>query len=604
MCGIAAIVSCESDPAPVSVEELRRIRDSMQARGPDAAGEWIDDAGTVALGHRRLSIIDLSESGRQPMASADGSLVVVFNGEIYNYRELRRQLEARGCRFKSSSDTEVLLHLYAQHGREMVHQLRGMYAFAIWDARRQGLFLARDPFGIKPLYYADDGKTFRVASQVKALMAGGGINPEPEPAGHVSFFLWGYIPDPFTLYRGVRSVPAGTSLWMDRAGARTLHQFCDVVQILAQAESASTPSTAAKSLGCLHEALVDSVRHHLVADVPVGVFLSAGLDSTTLAALAMKQEGRLRTVTLGFEDFKNKPEDETALAEKFARQLGTEHQTVWIGRSDFEEHSDRILEAMDQPSIDGVNTYFVSLAAVRASLKVALSGLGGDELFGGYPSFRGVPRLVNAMRPLQNFSALGRGFRVLTNPILKRFTSPKYAGLLEYGGSFAGAYVLRRGMFMPWELAEFLDPDLVREGWNDLQPLLRLEESVLPLHTDRLKMTSLETCWYMRNQLLRDSDWASMAHSLELRVPLVDVELFRRVSPLLAADFPPGKKEMALASMCSLPPEMLQRRKTGFVTPIRQWVTQSDRRHQRTRGLRGWAQHVYQQFSPAAGKSF
>ena len=218
MCGIAAIFAYHPNAADVDSQELGRIRDHMIARGPDGSGEWYSLDRRVGLAHRRLAIIDLSESGAQPMSGEGGQLVISFNGEIYNYRELRGDLERKGRVFRSQSDTEVLLHLYAEKGEAMVHDLRGMYAFAIWDARRCGLFLARDPFGIKPLYFADDGRSFRVASQVKALLAGGGVDTSPDAAGHVGFFLWGHVPEPHSLYQGIRALPAGSSLWVDGKG--------------------------------------------------------------------------------------------------------------------------------------------------------------------------------------------------------------------------------------------------------------------------------------------------------------------------------------------------------------------------------------------------
>jgi asparagine synthase (glutamine-hydrolysing) len=247
------------------------MRDRMALRGPDGHGAWFSADGRVGLGHRRLAIIDLSDSGAQPMASADGKLVITFNGEIYNYRELRSSLEKAGHRFLSSSDTEVLLHLYAEKGLEMVHQLRGMYAFAIWDAKKQGLFLARDPFGIKPLYYADDGNTFRAASQVKALLAGGAINTAPEPAGHVGFFLWGHVPEPYTMYKAIRSLPAGTTLWVGQDGKKSLNTFYRVSAELARACDNPVSLGRREMQEHLRTALLDSVRHHLIADVPVGV---------------------------------------------------------------------------------------------------------------------------------------------------------------------------------------------------------------------------------------------------------------------------------------------------------------------------------------------
>ena len=661
MCGIAAIFAYQASAPGVDVGELTVIRDQMTARGPDGCGNWLDANRRIGLGHRRLAIIDLSEAGAQPMHFEQ--FAILFNGEIYNYRELRAGLEARGHVFKSNCDTEVLLHLYAEKGRAMTDALRGMYAFALWDGAQRGLFIARDPYGIKPLYLADDGKTLRVASQVKALLAGGRVDTSPEPAGHVGFFLWGHVPDPFTLYRGIRSLPAGSSLWLDDRGNKKQETFCSIPSLLrsswgeggrrpdevvlgsgaglgvrASSEVSSSSPISAFSFQ-LSEFLRDSVAHHLIADVPVGVFLSSGLDSTTLAALAAEQGGQLRTVTLGFEEYRGTANDEAPLAELVAKQYGAQHRTIWISRRDFETEAENLFTAMDRPSTDGVNTYFVSLAAKRAGLKVALSGLGGDELFGGYPSFTQIPRTVRALGSMHHAPWLGRAFRVVTAPMLKHFTSPKYAGLLEYGGTYGGAYLLRRGMYMPWELSKILDADLVREGWAELNTLaelnataslLRLDQeesdatlahwmgeglgvrasggcstpsSVLhPPVSSRLRLTALESCWYMRHQLLRDSDWAGMAHSLEIRVPLVDTTLLRSLLPALGSDTPPTKRDMAAAPRSPLPAAVLNRSKTGFTIPVRDWMRKESpeskvqRPKSGERGLRGWARYVHSRF--------
>src|ERR1019366_4308629 len=604
MCGMAAIFNYRTGE-PIGRAELLRIRDAMSLRGPDGCGDWVSPDGRVGLGHRRLSIIDLSESGAQPMKSADGRLVIIFNGEIYNYHDLRSQLEQKGYRFQSTSDTEVLLHLYDAEGESMVSQLRGMYAFAIWDDRHKGLFIARDPFGIKPLYLADDGKTLRIASQVKALIAGGRVDNSAEPAGHVGFFLWGHVPSPYTLYRGIRGFPAGTTLWLDASGKRQERAFCSIPQILAEAERAEDrerrtevggPHSQLSTLNSqLAVALRDTVKHHLIADVPVGVFLSSGLDSTTVAALAAEQGGTLRTVTLGFEEFRGTSNDEVPLAKQVAAQYGARHQTVWVGKHDFRDNFDRIMQAMDQPSCDGINSFFVSFAAAHAGLKVALSGLGGDELFGGYPSFREIPRTVRLLNPfsISAFQGFSRSFRLLSAPVLRRFTSPKYASLLEYGGTYGGAYLLRRGLFMPWELPEVLDPDLVREGWQELQPLVRLDQTAAGLKSPFLKVGALEICWYMRNQLLRDTDWASMNHSVEVRPPLVDAHLLRELAPLLAGPSPPTKHDMARSLPSPLPGSVLDRPKTGFSIPVRKWLLDEDSGFARHRGLRGWTRLVH-----------
>ncbi|CAA7621658.1 asparagine synthase (glutamine-hydrolyzing) [Magnetospirillum sp. UT-4] len=574
MCGLAAVLARPMAP-PVDAAALTRSRDAMVARGPDGAGLWLAPEGRVGLAHRRLAIIELSESGAQPMASSCGRLRIVFNGEIYNYRALRAGLEAEGVAFRSGSDTEVILALYRRHGRDMLPLLRGMFAFALWDEDRQGMLLARDQLGIKPLYVADDGKTLRAASQVKALLAGGGIDSEPDPAGHAGFFLWGHVPEPHTLYRHIRALPAGSWLWAGAGGDVAEGRFFDLGAELANPRGGPAPG--------LRAVLLDSMNHHLEADVPVGVFLSAGLDSTTLAALASEcAGGRVRTLTLGFDEFAGTAKDEVPLAEAVARHYDTDHTTARVTAADFAACRDRILADMDQPSVDGVNTWFVARATRAAGLKVALSGLGGDELFAGYNSFQDIPRMVSALAPLRLLPGLGKLARVVSAPWIARFAPPKAASILELGTRYGDAYLLRRGLFMPWELPQVMDPDMARAGWRALAPRLALNGAVAGIAAPRLKVSALEMSFYMRNQLLRDSDWAGMAHSLEIRVPLVDVEVLRAV---LAMTPLPGKRDMAASARPALPAAVLGRAKTGFFVPVAQWLGESS--------LRGWACRVY-----------
>jgi asparagine synthase (glutamine-hydrolysing) len=304
----------------------------------------------------------------------------------------------------------------------------------------------------------------------------------------------------------------------------------------------------------------------------------------------------VRTVTLGFEEYRGTPEDEVPGAERLAERYGADHDTVWVAREDFAAAHDDLFAAMDQPTIDGANTYFVSRAAAQAGLKVALSGLGGDELFGGYPSFDQIPRLVSTVGSVPGAATLGRGLRRVAAPLVRRLTSPKYASVLEYGTSYGGAYLLRRGLYMPWELPEVLDPDLVRAGWERLQPLARLNDTATAAGAGaRSKVTALESTWYMRNQLLRDTDWASMAHSLEVRTPLVDWQLLREVGPL-AGRHDLDKHDMARTPERPLPDDLLERPKTGFTVPLRRWLLADRPEYETTRGLRGWAQYVYDQY--------
>lgn len=590
MCGLAGAFGYRGQR--IDADELLRMRDAMRLRGPDGCGLWIADDGAVGLAHRRLSILDLSEAGAQPMD--DGRYLIVFNGEIYNHRALRADLEARGYRFLSQSDTEVLLALFAEEGPAMLARLRGMYAFAIWDRVSHRLFMARDPFGIKPLYYADGDGVVRFASQVKALPRSG-FDTAPEPAAHVGFLLWGSVPDPWTLYRGVKALPAGHFVWVDGHGVSIPKSFADPVAVFDNAAREPSRIGREEALDRIAVALRDSVAAHLVSDVAVGVFLSAGMDSALLAAEVAALGNDLCTVTLGFNEYAGQAEDETPLASEVAAALGAEHATVWTRRADFLAEKERFHAAMDQPTIDGINTWFVARAAVSRGLKVVLSGLGGDELFASYPSFRDIPKMTRWLHPFAAVPGLGRGFRAVTAPLLARgaAVSPKYAGLFEFGGDRAGAYLLRRGLFMPWELPDLIDPELVREGWRALEPRAALAAQAAIPH-DRLAVSALETCWYMRNQLLRDADWAGMAHSLEIRVPLVDWHLLADTAAVLAAYPGIAKRDVVAAAVPNLPASVFSRPKTGFNVPVRQWIGAEGH------GARAWAREIYARFAADA----
>jgi len=579
MCGIAGIHAYLDVAPPVDRVELKRINDRMAARGPDGNGLWLAGDGRTGLAHQRLAIIDLSEAGAQPMHSACGRYAITFNGEIYNYRELREELAARGHAFRSGSDTEVLLQLYADCGADMVKKLRGMFAFGLWDAEKRTLLLARDALGIKPLYWADDGWTVRFASQAKALLASGRVGRDPDSAGIVGFHLFGSVPEPFTVWREVHTLPAGTTLTIDATGPQAPKRYYDVAEALAaRAGGASHDDAGARRL--LSDAVRDSVRHHLVADVPMAVFLSAGLDSGallgTMAALGTQS---VSAVTLAFAEFKGLAVDEAPLAAEVAQCYGARHIVRTVDRAEFEADLPAILDAMDLPTIDGINTWFVAKAAHEAGIKVALSGLGADECFGGYPSFADVPRSVHWLRPLSFVPGLG--------PLVRRGLSaaidaglglhPKAAGLLQYGGDWAGAYLLRRSVYMPWELDDLIDPALVADGLRRLAPLSHIAaalQGARPLG-DFDRVAALETALYMRNQLLRDADWAGMSHGVEIRVPYVD--------PFFLAALPSGevlarvnaKDAVADVPVPPLPAAIRERRKTGFVTPVGRWLREA-----------------------------
>lgn len=578
MCGITAIFAYGAAAAPVNREELEAITESMRPRGPDAGGTWISDDGRVGLGSRRLAIIDLSDEGRQPMFNVAGDVAIVFNGEIYNHRELRASLERGGARFHSHTDTEVILELWRRDGPSMLGLLRGMYAFAIYDTRTRKMFVARDPYGLKPLYFADNGNTIRLASEVKALLAGRAVSREISPAGAAGFFLTGSVPEPFTIRRDVRLMEAGTAFTIDERGRGEPQTHLSIASVFCRGRVQRGVTGLTEPEIVFRERVEESIDHHLVSDVPVGVFLSAGIDSSALASIAARRyREQLRTFTLAFEEFRGSTGDEAPLAERFARELGTLHRTRIVTRDEFRADLPKIFAAMDQPTIDGVNTWFISKAVHESGVKVALSGVGGDELFGGYPSFARVPKLTRIARsPLAPVV-----------PMLSRHPKAKLVGMM--GGTYPGAYVLQRGLFLPHELPAILNKEMTREGLTQLDLMNLVQKAMTPdPGTPFARVATLEASLYMRNQLLRDTDWASMAHSVEVRTPFVDAALLRQLAPLLIETGRVGKGVLA----AGLPPWLRNRAKTGFFVPMREWADlPPDGTSTR---MRSWARVVYE----------
>jgi asparagine synthase (glutamine-hydrolysing) len=591
MCGIVGAFAFSSSADPVDQAIVLRLNDLQRRRGPDGAGVWSSGNGRVVLGHRRLAIIDTGVSGHQPMSDVTGRWVISFNGEIYNYRALRLDLERLGCIFQTNSDTEVLINAVARWGEAGLQKLRGMYAFALWDGLEQELWLARDPYGIKPLYVSENLGTLWFASQARSLSNCAPVDTRRDAAALVGFHLWGHVPEPFSWWAGVRMLPAG-HVQRIRAGKptgapSTFYRIEDKF-----AKSSAEPLHP----GELRDLLIESVRHHLVSDVPVGVFLSAGVDSSVIASLAAEAGTRVRTITVGFSEYIGTHNDEVPIAETTAKALGSDHVTVRVSRDEFEGLLDDFLLSMDQPTIDGLNTYLVSRAAASQGIKVVLSGLGGDELFGGYPSFRQIPTLLRWGRYLAPHS-LGRvtqlGLRAMAVPGIP----PKVAGLLSHSGDVTKAYLLRRALRLEQELDSLLDAELLRNGLERLSTQSALAATIAPLNQSGAsvyaKVAVLEACWYMRNQLLRDTDWSSMAHSLEVRLPFVDLRLLERIGACIGSDMPPSKRDLA-ACAGRLPDEVWHRKKTGFITPVREWSQELCKVE--ARGLTGWASFVAAQF--------
>lgn len=497
------------------------------------------------------------------MSTQDGRFTVTFNGEIYNYKELRQELAAAGTSFCSESDTEVLLHLYQRHGPGMVERLRGMFAFCIWDEQEQCAFLARDPMGIKPLYYsvAADGSLI-FASELKALRQSGMVSDQLNGEALVAYFETGSVPEPWTLLQNVFQLEAGCwILWrQDRLEQHAywhLHFGGDKIE---GEEAASS----------IRAALLDSVKHHFVSDVPVGIFLSGGIDSTVLLALARAAGfSGIKTFSIGVDD---QALDESGVARETARHFGSEHHELQLSGSIAEESFAEFLQCGDQPSIDGFNTYTVSRFARHCGMKVVLSGLGGDEMFGGYPSFSTVPELARFSRMAGCVPPLAG----LLGNLLERFGSTTRVRRL--GTMFArppgiqSAYRAFRSTFSLKSariLAQRYVPDLPREV-SDYDPGMRIYPT-----NDLDQVSKLELSRYMRNQLLKDSDTMSMAHGLELRVPFVDRVLFETVARVPAAQRLRPGKQMLLDAVPEVPANIAKAHKRGFIFPFEKWLQAS-----------------------------
>ncbi len=588
MCGLVGAFWRAGDE--VADESVRAALARMARRGPDGEGAWRDEG--VALGHRRLAIIDLDPRAVQPMHSIDGRYAIVYNGEIYNYRELRRELEAQGTPFRTTSDTEVILALFADRGEAMLPRLHGMFAFVIWDRLTRRAFAARDPYGIKPLYYAETAQGTLVASQVKALLATGLVSREPDVHGQAGFWLLGSVPEPRTWFREIRAMPAGHSAWIEQGRVAAPKRWWDIGDAWRGAPSGRIPDVEVRE--GVRSALRESVARHLVADVPVGVFLSGGIDSGALAGLMVEGGARaLEGVTLAYDEFAGRPEDEAPVAARIAAHYGIRHHVRRVTRDEFVSDLPRILDAMDQPSIDGINTWYASKAAAENGLKVVVSGVGGDELFQGYASFRQLPRLVAARRVVGSIPGSTAAMQWWADRRSERTGNHRWHHLPEWSRSISGAWWLRRSLFGPEDLAGLMGDDAAAEALRDFDADRYVQAMSGPLPGDaRLALGQIESTTYLRNQLLRDSDWASMDHSVELRTPLVDAWLLEQVKACLPSfERFRNKDVLARAPANPLPEDVIRRPKTGFGIPVARLLAER-KPGAGDLGSRGWAPEV------------
>jgi len=575
MCGIAGAVFWEQ-PRVDAVAAVDAMTTAQAHRGPDGHGvrrvSSAESRGPVAVfGHRRLAIIDLTDRAAQPMQSADGALALTFNGEIYNFHQVRRELESFGRRFRSDSDGEVILQGYEQWGPRVIDRLRGMFAFAIWDNRNGELTLARDRMGIKPLYVHQAPGAVLFASEIRGVLAAGLTDRRLDPVALAQYLRMQTVATPRTLVAGIEMLEPGCYVQCQDERRRTTRYW----DLLASADASPREATGA-ARARLSELLAESAALHLVSDVPVGVFLSSGIDSTAVATLVSRSGVVPRTFTVSFP---GTALDEGRTAGEIARRLGTEHVDIPLSAGDCTSAVVDALAAIDHPSGDGVNTFLVARAVRQAGVKVALSGLGGDELFGGYPSFRRMRQIARWARawtwsPLGVRRAAAAATRKLGGASI---AAGKAAALLETDGDLPSAYPLMRELFSASRRAALLRADLAAAAVQD-EPYAALLGGVVDQHPRAGIMTLVsyaEARTYMHDVLLRDTDQMSMRHALEVRVPLLD----HRVAEYVMALPDAMKQSSGVAKRLLVDgvdgqvlTSVAERPKQGFVLPLDAWM--------------------------------
>jgi asparagine synthase (glutamine-hydrolysing) len=564
MCGIAGVVRRDGAIAP---DPSAALGAALAHRGPDGRGVWRAAAHDALLVHTRLAIIDPGPSGAQPMASADGRHRIVFNGEVYNYRELRQLLDRRGERFTTGSDTEVLLRLLALDGAAALAQVRGMFALAWWDAESRALVLARDRFGIKPLYVTATERSIAFASEIHALVSSGLVERAIDPAGVLGFLAWGTVPPSLTYLAGVESLPAGSWLRWSQDGSCSRHAFADITATYARPHSGCNEAALRERVGA---AVQESVAAHLVADVPVGLFLSGGIDSSAiLSAACGAGTAALNTYTVRFDGRSSEHDYARIVASAF----GATHHELVLDASRIVGDLPGILARLDQPTLDAVNSYYVSAAVAETGIKAVLSGAGGDELFGGYPSFT---RLPTAMRWKERMAPLAPAMTPAVSAVLPERLTERWRHFMTGNGTMDAAYRAQRGLYMPAEVERIAGPAL-RDRWAVSTARVAAAESDLfhgGASTPEGNVARLETRVYLRSQLLRDLDVMSMVHGLEVRVPFVDHMLLDAVWPDLGAHPSLMRNKRLLHETLArpLPSAAVDRPKQGFTLPFAQWM--------------------------------
>jgi len=587
MCGISGILNLQKKSINQKIL-IQNIVKFQNRRGPDSSNIWESECKKVIFGHNRLSIIELSEKGDQPFISLDQNFVVTYNGEIYNFNELKKQLISHQIKFKSNSDTEVIIEAYKFWGLDFLKKLRGMFAFAIWDKKKQKLILARDPFGIKPLYFINQNNVFYFASQIKSLLLIKDIKFNISNSGLLSYYLWGNLPEPLTMYKEIKTLEKGTCYVIDNLLNINKVNYANLKNEILNTNTIEFKKKEDKIL-YLKETIEETVSLHNISDVSRALLLSSGIDSNIiLNAMSEKDKFNCSALTLDFNY--TKQYDETEIAKENSKINNVSHLIKTINPEEFRQLIENFYKDMDSPTNDGFNTYLISYLSKKYNFKVIISGIGGDELFLSYPSFKAIPRLNQIMKFIPKINLIDHFMKNNLYFFLKKNKfRTKLAGIYDYGRDLNSSFMLLRSVFLPFEIREFLSEKELIDANKDINLMKISMDEISDIKDQRIAIMYLEMKYYLCSKLLRDADWASMSHSVELRTPFVDWHFFKKILPIVKFNKQFSKSNLLDNFPNEVTKKLRKRKKTGFMIPHQSFLDELNVKKKHSNPIRDWS---------------
>ena len=584
MCGITGILDFKKkikDPLLL----INKLNELNKSRGPDDRGTWSNNDKNIFFGHTRLSVIDLTKNGKQPFLSYDKKISLIFNGEIYNFKDLKKILIQKNYIFASNTDTEVILHSYLEWGIDFIDKLRGMFSIAIWDENLKKLFLIRDQFGIKPLYYSADSNFFCFSSSIKSLINSKLVSNKRSSKSLTNYLLWGNTKDPDTIYDKIKSVEKGTYVVVDQNNNFFIKRYSDLIENIQNIEGYNfSDKDEAKSY--LKEVIHETVNYHLNSDANLGLALSSGLDSNLiLDNIKPEFNEKIKTLTVDF-NIDGSIKDEIEIAKKFSLEKKIFHKVVNLDQLNIKQELKYFFNEMDTPSNDGFNTYILSKLAKNNNVKVLLTGIGADEIFMGYPSFNRAKKYLNILKLISKFNYKKMPKKTVAYFVKKFNFNPKNSEIFDIK-SLLDLFLLSRRLFLDDEVKEILY-EYQQDIDNNRLPPLTVHQDFYKLETNQ-QLMYLEIEHYLCPKLLKDSDWASMANSVELRTPFVDWEFFKKYLKLFKSNVTVDKKFIYETFKNSLPKELKNRKKSGFGIPHNYLLKEIGHKTYSKNGLKDWS---------------